>query len=650
MPATPILRSYCAPNEVTGAAGRPPDNATATTEPASRRKLAAILSADVKGFSRLMEADEEGTLSTLKTYRAIIDRLISRHDGRIVGTAGDSVLAEFASPVEATRCVVEIQKALARSNAELPSDRRVEFRIGINLGDVIVEGTDLFGDGVNVAARLQALADPGRVFISGGLYDQIKTKLPLGFEFLGERKVKNIAEPVRIYRLHEDPAAALRHRRAQSKERWTLISALGALVLTIAFGIWLAMPIFERAIDRFTGASKPVPLAGHASIAVLPFTNQGDAAEDYFSDGLTEDLISGLGRFSNLTVMSWNAVAPFKDQAVTPEQLAEQLPVRYVVDGSVRLAGGRVRITARLTDSARGALLWSERYDRTIDDLFALQDDITHHIVAELAVQVDNLEQQRASAKPTQNLTAYDLYLRGRQHFHRFTRAENLEARAMFEKALELDHGYADAYAALAVTYTKAAEMGWTEHPYEALERAHDLAQAALRLDPSNAPAHVSLATVYTYQRQFELALAELDRAIEANPNLLAQNAERGWVLLLAGEFEEATAALEEAMRYDPAPAPNSYSNLATAYYFQERYDEAILTVEGAIGRHPHHLPLHIWLAAAYAAAGRMEGAARAATDVRRLHPFFDAAHYGEFFRYPKDRDRVRADLREAGL
>jgi adenylate cyclase len=377
--SAPPPRSDCVPEELGDSIS--PDMTASDAPAAAKRRLAAVLSADVKGFSRLMEADEEGTLRTLKGHRASIDALVSRHDGRIVGTAGDSILAEFASPVEAARCAVEIQEVLAKQNADLSPGRRLEFRIGINLGDVVVEGADLFGDGVNVAARLQALADPGGVFVSGGIYDQIKTKLPFGYDFLGAQRVKNIAEPVRIYRLHREPGAALRSQAARRRRRWSLITAVAAVILAVAVGIWQAMPLIGPAIDRVTGSTRMLPAPGRASIAVLPFANQIDREDDYFSDGLTEDLISALARFSSLSVMSWNAVAPYKDQVVSPEELARNLPVRYVVDGSVRRAGERVRITARLSDAERGTLLWSERYDEAAGDIFAVQDSITRRVV-----------------------------------------------------------------------------------------------------------------------------------------------------------------------------------------------------------------------------------------------------------------------------
>jgi TolB-like protein/Tfp pilus assembly protein PilF len=552
--------------------------------------------------------------------------------------------------VEATRCAVEVQEELAKQNGDLPPGRQLEFRIGINLGDVVVEGTDLFGDGVNVAARLQALADPGGVFVSGGIYDQVKTKLPFGYDFLGAQRVKNIVEPVRVYRLHHEPAAALRSRAARRRRRWSLITAVAALILSVAVGIWQTMPLLAPAIDRVTGSTRTLPAPGRASIAVLPFANQSDGQDDYFSDGLTEDLISALARFSSLSVMSWNTVAPYKNQAVSPEELARNLPVRYVVDGSVRRAGERVRITTRLSDAEHGTLLWSERYDEAAGDIFAVQDSITRRVVGTLAARVHHLEQERAVAKPTTSLDAYDYFLRGRQSFRRFTRAANFEAQEMFERAIELDHDYADAYAALAFTYSKAAEMGWIERPDVALEHAHDLAQAALRLEPSDELAHVLLALFYAYQRQYDNALAELDLATDANPNDTAHYAERGWVLVLTGRWDEAIEVLEVGLRDDPNPTPNTFNNLAMAHYFRGQYDAAIVTLESAVGRHPQHVPLHIALTAAYAGAGRTDDAMRAAAAVRRLHPFFETDLYGDAFRDSADRERIREDLRKAGL
>jgi adenylate cyclase len=629
----------------------------------AKRKLTAILAADVAGYSRLMGADEAGTHATLTDYRSVLAGSIVEHDGRIVGTAGDSVLADFPSVVEALNTAVEIQKEFAERNAELPAERRLRFRIGINLGDVIVDGEDIFGDGVNVAARVQALAEPGGIAISGPVYDQVRNKLDLGFRNRGTHRVKNITEPVRVYDVLLESAAARRTAQV-ARGFWLVASAAGAamVVLAVVLTVWLRWPETRKADQAepsgLTEAGTPGDLLKPSSafgvkptIAVLPFDNQGrNPEQDYFSEGITEDIIAALGRFSSLLVMSWDAVAPYKGQTAMPEQLSEDLDVRYVVNGSVRRAGDQLRVTTRLTDAKRGVLLWSERYERAVDDVFAVQDDITRQIVSTLAIRVTYLEQERAFGKPTDNLNAYDYYLRGRKSFRQFTRSGNVRAQELFERAIELDPNYGDAHAALAWTYTKSAEMGWSEWPEQALKRAHDLAQAAVRLDPSSQLAHILLAIVSTYYQNYELALEELDRATEANPNHAGNHAERGWVLLLGGRSRDAITALEEAVRFDPSPTPNTFSNLAMAYYLEGRYNDAIATLEGAVGRHPQHVPLYIALAASYAEAGRTDDAARAAAEVRRRHPFFEADLYGEAFRDPAERDRIRASLRKAGL
>lgn len=618
---------------------------------AARRKLAVILSADVKEFGRRMEADEEGTLRTLLAYRAMMDQFIVRHGGRIVGTAGDSVLAEFSSPVEAARCASEIQDELAKRNSSIPRDRRLEFRVGINLGDVIVEGTDLFGDGVNVAARLQALAEAGGILVSGGVYDQIKSKLPFGYDFLGEQKVKNLTEPVRIYRVHQDPARSRRATRAGWR-RWRSLAVVVLIALAAGVAIWRADPSLAPRLLGPIASSGPLRTPAQASIAVLPFADQSSGqSNEYFSDGISEDLVSALGRFSNVSIASWSAVARYKGAVVSPAQLQRELGVRYVVDGNVRRAGSRVRVTVRLSETENGTLLWSQQYDEPVDDIFTLQDRIVRHIVSAMSIRVTYLEQERALAKTTKNLSAYDEYLRGRQVFRETTNSANLRSRGFFEKAIELDPNYADAIAMLAWTYSKAADLGWTERPHKALEQAHDLAQAALRLNPSNELAHVLLAVNYTYRRQFDLALSELQHAAKANPNYGGENyADRGWVLLLAGRSGEAISVLEDALRVDPHPVPGAFFTLGLAYYLNERYGDAVAILEAAIGRHPQHRSLYVALAASYGETERLDHAKRVAANLRSLDPFFEVDRFGEAFRDPADRKRIQDGLRKAGL
>ena len=459
------------------------------------RRLATILAADVVGYSRLMEADEEATLATLNAYRRFIDERIVDHRGRVFGGAGDSVIAEFASPVEAVRCGVKIQQELATRNAELPEDRRMQFRIGVNLGDVMAEGENLFGDGVNIAARLEQLADPGGIYVSDDIYRQVEGKVDVAFDDLGEQRVKNITKPLRVFRarLGEDMAA-------------------GAL-----------------------GSSEPLPLPDKPSIAVLPFTNiSGDLEQEYFSDGITEDIITDLSKVSALFVIARNSVFTYKGRAVRVQEVSRDLGVRYVVEGSVRKSGNRVRITAQLIDGMSGGHMWAERYDRDLTDIFALQDEITEKIVAALQVKLTEGEQEQVARRYTENLVAYDYFLRGRADQARATKETNAQAREMFERAIELDPNFAGAYAVLSHTYSRDWSYQWSDDT-QALERASEAAKKAVTLDDSLPLAHARLAWIYLWRRQHEQAIAEVKRAIFLDPNFAEGYARLGIILTYAG-------------------------------------------------------------------------------------------------------------------
>src|SRR2546426_1911230 len=423
-----------------------------TTPVGIERKLTAILSADVKGYSRLMDEDEEATLHILTAYREVTDFLIHQHRGRIVGTAGDSVLAEFASVVDAVRCAVEIQQQLKARNADLPAHRRMEFRIGINLGDVMVEGEQIYGDGVNVAARLQGLADAGGISISGTSYDQVENKLALTYEYLGEQAVKNIAKPVRMYRvlIESELAAAAsksvlrqaQHERSEKRRVGTAHLARAALVvvgLLIGGGIvtflYPSLPtLITRHSSLVTQEAQPplLPLPDKPSIVVLPFVNMsGDPKQEYFSDGLTEDLTTELSKLSGLFVIARNSAFTYKGKAVKVQEVSKELGVRYALEGSVRKADSQVRITAQLIDATTGGHVWSERYDRPLHDLFALQDEIVQQIVTTLQLQLTLAEQGVLTHKGTDNLEAYDAYLRGVEAYLRRTQEANAQARQL---------------------------------------------------------------------------------------------------------------------------------------------------------------------------------------------------------------------------
>jgi adenylate cyclase len=620
------------------------------------RKLAAILSADVKGYSRLMGEDEEATVSTITVYREAMVKLIQKSRGRVVDSPGDNLLAEFVSVVDAVRCAVEIQEELKAKNAELPENRRMEFRIGINLGDVIQEGERIYGDGVNIAARVEGLAEGGGICISGSAYDQVKNKLPLGYEYLGEHTVKNIAEPVRVYKVLMEPEAVGKvigeKRPGPKRQRATLAIVIALLLIAAAWAMWNYHLRPAPSSEKVASVEQMVtPLPAKASIAVLPFKNlSGDPEQEYFSDGITNDVITDLSKFRELFVIASNSVFVYKGKPVKAQEVSRELGVRYVLEGSVQKAGEQVRINTQLIDATTGHHLWAERYDRDLKDLFAVQDEIVQTIVATLAVRIDAEERRRVMRKDTESLEAYDYVLRGWEYFSRTTRSANTQARQMFEKAIELDPRYATAYVGLGRTHLALFQFGWTEFPARALQRTHYLAQKALSLEESNASAHALLGIVYRYRLQYDLATKELERAIELNPNNARSHAALGTVLNYTSRPDDAIDKLETALRLNPTMRPGYYMHLGLAYYLKGRYEDSIMTLKSGLGRYPNHVFLHIPLAAAYAQAGRPEEATNTAATVLRLHPFFEVDSYGTAFINPADRARIADGLREAGL
>ena len=621
------------------------------------RKISAIWSADVTGYSRLMGDDEEETVHTLTQYRSIMSDLIGKHRGRVVDSPGDNLLAEFSSMVDALRCAWDVQQELAKRNAELTENRRMVFRIGINLGDVIEEKGELYGDGVNVAARLESLAEPGGIHISGAVYDQVKNKLPFQFEYAGEQTVKNIQDPVRTYRVVMDstlPAGRIQTQsksRKQSRAGMILLSAAFIAVLGAGFYFWVDM--HGRSLSRRPPASGTADqlFSQKASIAVLPFKNlSGDPEQEYFSDGITNDIITDLSRFRDLLVIASNSVFLFKGKTVDIKAVGQELGVRYVLEGSVQKAGGSLRINAQLIDASNGTHIWAERYKREYIDIFKLQGDLVQAIVAKLAIKTFQYEQARAMRKKPQDLQAYDYLLRGYAYYHQRTRAAYTRAREMFSKALELDAFYAASYVGLGqLEYGKVA-YGWTEFPGKTLANAFKYGQKALELDESNASAHSLLSSIYTFQNKYDLAIKEAERAIELNPNDSGSYNELGWALLWSGRLDEAIAALEMSLRLDSSSPRNIWWHLGIAYYLKERYEKALNILSAGLIKRPNFVGYHIALAATYARLGRPQEAARAAADVRRLDPFFEIASFGTGFRQPAHREAIVAGLREAGL
>ena len=626
--------------------------------PSRKRKLAAILHADVVGFSRLMGEDEAGTHRALGELRRAVDPLIASHGGRIVGTAGDSLLADFSSVVDALNCAVEMQRASRAINDPIPSERRLELRVGVNLGDVIVDGDNIFGDGVNIAARLEALAQPGTVCISQTVYDQVRNKLDLDYRPLGSHRVKNIAEPVRAYAVGI-PARTPRLRGS----RRPLVAIAGAAALVVAGLIaWALHADAGRELLGLGAAPKPAEvaglaapdrLAGRPSVAVLPFKNlSSDAGQDFFSDGITEEVITALGRFSNLLVVAKSASFQFKDRNLAPAEIGHLLDARYLLEGSVRRAGDRVRVGAELTEAATGRHVWSEAYDAEVKDIFGVQDDIARRVVGAAAVRLTRFERDRVLAKPTENLAAYEYVLRGREFFSHATRDSNDEAQEMYQHAIDLDPRYAAAYAELGLSLIEAVVSGWTEFVADDLGRAETLAQKALSLDPATTAAYRLLAEVHMARGHFDLALGQTERALEINPSDAESFASRGAILVWAGRATEALPWGEGALRLDPANA-RAALYLGMTYYFLDRYGEAVEAMDralaGNLGRNTQLMGRPI-LAATYAELDRRQEAERERTTVMHMAPFLSADRFAGQFGTQEARDHMLDGLKKAGF
>ncbi len=631
-----------------------------------KRKLAAIFSADVAGYSRLMDDDEEATVSTLNLYRNLMTKLIQQYRGRVVDTTGDNLLAEFTSAVDAVNCAVEVQRELAEHNTELSYQRKMEFRIGVNVGDVIEEKDQIYGDGVNITARIEGLSDPGGICISGRVYDQVENKLNLTFDYLGEQEVKNIAKPVRVYRVLSHPGAAA-YRVVEAKKAlgkiWRNIAISIGVILILAAAIVLIWNIYWRSAkpEMETAAiEKPaLELPDKPSVAVLPFDNMGgDKEQEYFSDGMTDDLITDLSKVSGLFVIARNSVFTYKGKPVKIQQVAQELGVRYVLEGSVRRAGDKVRINAQLIDATTGHHLWAERYDGYFGDVFALQDKITAEIVAALSVKLTSDEKRQVARKYTDNALAYDEFLQGRAYYVRRTPADYAEAVSCFHKAVELDPNYGEAYAALSLTYWESAHNLWS---YNSLgvswAEAHNRAERYLRMAMQNPSplAHQAASKLNVDLMQHEEAIALAQRALALDPNDASSYLAIAYALIYAGRPQEALGFVDKAMRLDPHYPAYYLFVLGLAKFVLEEYEESVTFFEKALKLNPvDYIPL-IPLAAAMAQLGQRQ---EAAVTIDKLQNFLPGIVTISLvrdlplssYKNPADRDRLLAGLRMAGM
>jgi TolB-like protein/class 3 adenylate cyclase/cytochrome c-type biogenesis protein CcmH/NrfG len=623
-----------------------------------KRKLAAILSADAKGYSRLMGEDEEATVRTITAYRTAMAKLIQQYRGRVVDSPGDNVLAEFGSVVDAVNCAVEVQRELAERNSELPPARQMEFRIGINLGDVIEEGERIYGDGVNIAARVEGLAEGGGICISGTVYDAIEAKLGLEYEYLGEQEVKNIDRPIRVYRVLSFPGAAA-HRVVRAKKavgrKWRNVFLAIAIILFV--GVVVATWHFTPPPGEVASVEKMAfPLPEKPSLAVLPFDNlSGDASQDYFSDGITESIITALSNVSNLFVIARNSTFTYKGKAVKVQQVAEELGVRYVLEGSVQRSGDRVRITAQLIDALTGHHLWAEQYERQFGDIFVLQDDITEQVTLALQVKLTEGEQARIRRGHMDNPEAYEYFLRGRETYMSFTKENNDQARKLWEKAAELDPNNSWLQQQIGWTYYRAARFGWTDTPAQALARAEELARKTLAVDDSNAEAYCLLSVVYMSRRQHDKAVEYGERALALAPNFTDITATIAIPFMYSGRPEEAIELVKNAMRLSPYYPAWYLPVLGFAYRFTGQYEEAIALLETWRARaNPRSALPYLFLAITYEEAGRGEEAQIAVAEILKRKPKASITGYLKAktfpYKYQADIDKVVDSLRKAGL
>jgi len=619
-----------------------------------KRKLAAILSADVEGYSRLMDDDEEATVRTLTSYRNAITDLVQQYRGRVVDAPGDNLLAEFTSVVDAVNCAVEIQRDLAERNTELAYNRQMQFRIGVNLGDVIEEDGRIYGDGVNIAARVESLAEAGGICISGRAHDQVENKLGLEYEDLGKHEVKNISRPIQVYRVLSYPGAAA-HRVAKTKEslgrRWRNIGILAAVVVVLAGGlVFWQFYLRHPDVEPSSVEKMAYPLPDKPSIAVLAFDNMsGDSSLEYFSDGITEQIISALSKIPNLFVIARNSSFTYKGKPVKVQQVSEDLGVRYVLEGSVRKADNRLRITAQLIDAITGHHLWSESYDRELKDIFAIQDEITMKILTAMQVQLTEGERVRVRDQNINNLQAYLKILEGRQYMNMYKHAEAIKS---FEEARELDPQSAAVHGYLSFANLMDVWMGSAANRAESIEKAFDYAEKCKALDDELSGCRQMLSNVHLLKREYESAISEGKKAIELEPNSALAALWNGWTLRSAGRYEDALGEYERAIRLDPLNTTTPIYHKCATYNVMRQHEDAIATCKKVLEVNPKYLPAYYQLAVAYSTLNRMDEARGSASEILKKNPNFTVENWAKGLPYKKqaDIDLLMTGLRKAGL
>jgi adenylate cyclase len=623
-----------------------------TAEQKVTRKLRAIMSADVKGYSILMADDEVATVQTLKDYRNIMSAHIEGHGGRVVDAVGDNLLAEFDSAVDAVECAVEVQKELKTKNQEIPVNKRLEFRIGINIGDVIQDGDSIFGDGVNIAARIEGLADAGGVCVSRNVYNHIKKKLSLGYEFLGEHPVKNISEPVSVYKVlieEKDAGKLIGVEKKTKKRAWFWAPAVALVLAIVGLGIWqfyLQRPTVEVAsVEKME-----YPLPEKPSIAVLPFDNMsGDPEQEYFCDGLTEEIITALSKVPQVFVIARNSVFTYKGKPVKVNQVAEELGIRYVLEGSVRKDGDRLRITAQLIDALSGHHLWAERYDRALREIFTVQDELTKKIITAMQVELTWGEQARVDAKGTDNLQAYLKFLQAREKVNELNIEGNALGKQLAQEAIDLDPQFAMAYRILAAAHRMDVLLGISKSPKKSMGTCIKFLNKAIELDETYAEAYGALGFTLSLLGQHDKAVATAEKAVALYPNSANTYAMYGHTLRMANRPEEAITAYTKAIRLNPIPPSFYLFGLGLSYSLDGQYEKGVEWCEKAARQNPNDFFARIILTAVYSMAGRDEEARAEGVVALRINPKYSIAKAEKRANY-KYKDKMFAALRKAGL
>jgi adenylate cyclase len=583
--------------------------------------------------------------------------LIQHHHGRVVDAPGDNVLAEFGSVVDAVGCAVEIQKELKTRNADLSENRKMQFRIGVNLGDVIEDGEQILGDGVNIAARLESLSEAGGICISGTAYDQVENKLELGYEYLGEQTVKNIAKPVRVYRVLMEPEAAgkvIVEKKIKPRQWQRVALIVGAFLIVIVAVVAVYHSYFRPApsIEVASKDKMAFPLPDKPSIAVLPFVNMSeDPKQEYFSDGITENIITGLSKVPRLFVIARNSTFVYKGKGVKVRQVAEELGIQYVLEGSVQRSGNRVRITAQLIDAITGNHLWAERYDRDLKDIFAVQDEITMKILMSMRVKLTEGEQV-LRARPPRSLEAYLKVLQAQEYIQRLNIEGNIRGKQFAEEAIALDPEYATAYTYLAGAHMMDVLLGLSKSPKESLDKAIELAQKAISLAPKDSHHYAFIGYLYTLKRDYDKAIAEGEKAVALDPGGADAHAWLGSSLNFADNPKEAIPLFEKAIRLNPFGPTWYFLNFGHSYRLIGQYQEAITQYKRALRVAPNNIMAHLSLAATYSLSGRGEEARAEAEEVLRLNPKFSLESFARTlpFKNQTQLDRFVEALRKAGL